>query len=151
VCLAVEVIMDAIARAAGLEPYEVRLRNLVRPEQMPFQNVVKKELDGGDYPQSMRAAVAAIGLPAIRTRQRNNEPDGRLIGVGFSIFCEQGAMGTAVLADWGRPIVPGYEQATLRLTADGALEIRVGHPFARPGLSAMQPMPRWLRWIRRRG
>jgi carbon-monoxide dehydrogenase large subunit len=126
VCLAIEVIMDAIAREAGLEPYEVRLRNLVRPEQMPFENVVKKQFDGGDYPQSMRRAVAAIGLPAVRERQRNGEPDGRLIGVGFSIFCEQGAMGTAVLADWGRPAVPGYEQATVRLTADGDLEIRVG-------------------------
>src|SRR6516225_308367 len=49
VCLAIEVIMDAIARAVGLEPYEVRLKNLVRPEQMPFENVVKKEFDGGDY------------------------------------------------------------------------------------------------------
>jgi carbon-monoxide dehydrogenase large subunit len=126
VCLAVEVVMDAIARAASLEPYEVRLRNLVRPEQMPYQNVVKREFDGGDYPQSMRAAVAAIGLPAIRERQRSGEPDGRLIGVGFSVFCEQGAMGTSVVADWGRPVVPGYEQATVRLTADGDLEIRVG-------------------------
>jgi carbon-monoxide dehydrogenase large subunit len=126
VCLAVEVIMDAIAREAGLEPYEVRLRNLVRPEQMPFENVVKKQFDGGDYPESMRRAVAAIGLAAVRERQRVPEPDGRLIGVGFSIFCEQGAMGTAVLAGWGRPVVPGYEQSTVRLTADGDLEIRVG-------------------------
>src|SRR5580704_5146869 len=39
VCLALEVIMDAIAREVGLEPYEVRLRNLVRPDQMPFDNV----------------------------------------------------------------------------------------------------------------
>jgi carbon-monoxide dehydrogenase large subunit len=126
VCLAVEAIMDGIAKAAGLEPYEVRLRNLVRPEQMPFENVVKKEFDGGDYPASMRAAVAAIRLPAIREQQRKGEPEGRLLGVGFSIFCEQGAMGTAVLAGWGRPVVPGYEQASVRLTADGNLEIRVG-------------------------
>ena len=35
-------------------------------------------------------------------------------------------MGTSVLAGWGRPVVPGYEQATVRLTADGDLEIRVG-------------------------
>src|SRR5438876_1666745 len=118
--------MDGIAKAAGLEPYEVRLRNLVRPEQMPFENVVKKEFDGGDYPASMRAAVAAIRLPAIREQQRKGEPEGRLLGVGFSIFCEQGAMGTAVLAGWGRPVVPGYEQPSVRLTADGNLEIRVG-------------------------
>ena len=126
VCLALEVIMDALARQAGIEPYEVRLRNLVRPEQMPFENVTKKQFDGGDYPESLRRAVAAIDLPAIRKRQRNGEPDGRLLGVGFSIFCEQGAMGTAVLADWGRPVVPGYEQASVRLTADGDVEIRVG-------------------------
>ena len=127
VCLAVEVIMDAIA-APGRHRTLSRcgLRNLVRPEQMPFENVVKKQFDGGDYPESLRRAVAAIGLPAIRERQRRGEPDGRLIGVGFSIFCEQGAMGTAVLAAWGRPVVPGYEQATVRLTADGDLEIRVG-------------------------
>jgi carbon-monoxide dehydrogenase large subunit len=126
VCLAIEVIMDDIARAAAIEPYEVRLRNLVRPEQMPFHNVVKKEFDGGDYPECLRRAVAAIDLAAIRERQRKGEPDGRMVGAGFSIFCEQGAMGADVLAGWGRPIVPGYEQATVRLTADGDLEIRVG-------------------------
>jgi aerobic carbon-monoxide dehydrogenase large subunit len=126
VCLAVEAIMDAIARQAGLEPYEVRLKNLVRPEQMPFENVAKRQFDSGDYPEALRRAVTAIGLPAIRDRQRKGEADGRLIGVGFSIFCEQGAMGTTVLAAWGRPVVPGHEQATVRLTADGDLEIRVG-------------------------
>jgi carbon-monoxide dehydrogenase large subunit len=126
VCLAIEAIMDAIARQAGLEPYEVRLRNLVRPEQMPFENVAKRQFDSGDYPEALRRAVTAIGLPAIRERQLKGEADGRLIGVGFSIFCEQGAMGTTVLAAWGRPVVPGYEQATVRLTADGDLEIRVG-------------------------
>ena len=125
VCMAIEAVMDAIARAAGLEPYEVRLRNLVRPEQMPFENVVKKQFDGGDYPQCLRRAVAAIDLEGVRARQRD-ERDGRLLGVGVSIFCEQGAMGTSVLAGWGRPVVPGYEQATVRLTADGHLEIRVG-------------------------
>src|SRR5205814_1401413 len=39
-CLAIEVLIDAIAREIGIEPHEVRLRNLVRPEQMPFDNVV---------------------------------------------------------------------------------------------------------------
>ena len=126
VCLAVELVMDAIARTTGLEPCEVRLRNLVRPEQMPFTNVAGKEFDGGDYPACLRSAMAAIDLSVIRQRQRGGEPDGRLIGAGFSIFCEQGAMGTAVLAGWGRPAVPGYEQASIRLTADGDVEIRVG-------------------------
>jgi carbon-monoxide dehydrogenase large subunit len=126
VCLAIETVMDAIAREVGIEPYEVRLRNLVRPEQMPYDNVVGRHFDSGDYPECVRKAVAAIDVAGVRARQGRGERDGRLIGVGLSVFCEQGAHGTSVLAAWGRPVVPGYEQAVARLTADGDLEIRVG-------------------------
>ena len=126
VCLAVEVLMDEIARRTGLEPYEVRLRNLAAPERMPFRNVVGKVFDSGDYPACVRKAVEAIGWHGVRARQETPEPDGRRVGVGLSFFVEQGAHGTTVLAGWGRPIVPGYEQAHMRLTVDGAIEIRVG-------------------------
>jgi carbon-monoxide dehydrogenase large subunit len=126
VCLAIETIMDAIARQAALEPYEVRLRNMVRPEQMPFDNIVGKHFDSGDHPECLRRAVAAIRLEDVRERQKHREPDGRLIGVGLSFFVEQGAHGTSVLAAWGRPIVPGYEQANVKLTPDGEIEIHVG-------------------------
>lgn len=126
VCLAIEAIMDAIAREAKLEPHEVRLRNMVRPEQMPFDNVVGKHFDSGDHPECLRRAVEAIRLAEIRERQKHTEADGRLIGVGLSFFVEQGAHGTSVLAAWGRPIVPGYEQANIKLTADGDVEIHVG-------------------------
>jgi carbon-monoxide dehydrogenase large subunit len=126
VCLAIEAVMDAIARAADLEPHEVRLRNMVRPEQMPFDNVLGKHFDSGDHPECLRRAVEAIGLREVRARQQRPEGDGRLIGVGLAFFVEQGAHGTSVLAAWGRPIVPGYEQANVRLTPDGEVEIHVG-------------------------
>ena len=48
------------------------------------------------------------------------------IGVGCTIFCEQGAHGTSVYAGWGIPMVPGFEQAVARMTPDGGLELRVG-------------------------
>src|SRR5882757_2012740 len=99
---------------------------MVRPEQMPFDNVTDKNFDSGDHPECLRRAVDAIRLPAVRARQQRGEADGRLIGVGLAFFVEQGAHGTSVLASWGRPMVPGYEQATVRLTADGDVEIRVG-------------------------
>jgi carbon-monoxide dehydrogenase large subunit len=126
VCFAMELIVDAIARAAGLEPHEVRLKNLVKPQQMPFDNITNKHFDSGDYPECLRRAVAAVDLPAVRARQQGGEADGRLLGVGFSIFCEQAAHGTSVYAGWGIPMVPGHEQATARLTPDGGLELRVG-------------------------
>ncbi|MHB9841617.1 xanthine dehydrogenase family protein molybdopterin-binding subunit [Paraburkholderia terrae] len=126
VCYAIETIMDAIALEAGLEPYEVRLRNLVQPHEMPFDNITKKHFDSGDYPEAVRRAMAAIDLPAVRARQQRGEPDGRRIGFGMSIFCEQGAHGTSVYHGWGIPMVPGYEPAVIRLTPDGVLEVRVG-------------------------
>jgi carbon-monoxide dehydrogenase large subunit len=122
VCYAMELMIDAIARRIGKEPYEVRLANLVRPEQMPFDNVTDKHFDSGDYPQLLQTAVDAIGVPAVRIRQERGEPDGRLIGVGFSVFSEQTAHGTT--ADGKRRAL--YEQVFARIAPDGRLEVRAG-------------------------
>ena len=92
---------------AGLEPGEVRLRNLVGPDEMPFDNITKKHFDSGDYPQALRRALASIDIEAVRKRQRAGEADGRLIGTGISIYCEQAAHGTSVYSGWGIPMVPG--------------------------------------------
>jgi carbon-monoxide dehydrogenase large subunit len=125
VCYAMEMIMDAIAEAAGLEPHEVRRRNLVPPEAMPFDNITGKHFDSGDYPECLRRAVAAIDLPALRRRQAGETGPVRT-GIGLAVFCEQGAHGTSVYAGWGIPMVPGFEQAVARVTPDGGLELRVG-------------------------
>ena len=121
-CYAMELMIDAIARKIGIEPYEVRLANLVGPEQMPYDNVTDKHFDSGDYPELLRKAVAAIDLVTVRERQKRGEPDGRLIGLGISVFSEQTAHGTT--ADGKRRAL--YEQAFARLTPDGRLDIRVG-------------------------
>ena len=122
VCYAMELMIDAIARRIGREPVEVRLANLVGPEQMPYDNVTDKHFDSGDYPQLLRMAIDAIGLTAARARQQGGEPDGRLIGVGFSIFSEQTAHGTT--ADGKRRAL--YEQVFARITPDGRLDVRAG-------------------------
>ena len=126
VCFAMESVLDGLARAIGIEPHVFRDKNIVRAADMPFTNITDKYFDSGDYPEALRRAVAAIDLEAVRARQRRGEPDGRLVGVGLSIFCEQGAHGTSVYSGWGIPMVPGFEQATARLTPDGGLELRVG-------------------------
>ncbi len=126
VCFALELVLDDLAHAAGIEPYELRMKSLVKPEQMPFDNITNKHFDSGNYPEALRLAVEAIDYGAIRERQKRGEPDGRLIGVGVSIYCEQAAHGTSVYAGWGIPMVPGYEQATARITPDGGLELRIG-------------------------
>ena len=126
VCFALELVLDAIAREAGVEPHAVRAKILVPSDKMPFTNITNKWFDSGDYPESLRRAVAAINVQAVRERQKHGEPDGRLIGVGLATYCEQAAHGTSVYYGWGIPMVPGFEQATARLTPDGGLELRVG-------------------------
>ena len=126
VCFAMEVLLDALARELKISPVDIRRKNLVRPDQMPFVNITKKIFDSGDYIECLERAVAAVDLPAVRARQSTGEQDGRRIGIGFAIFCEQGAHGTSVYSGWGIPMVPGFEQATARLTPDGGLELRVG-------------------------
>jgi carbon-monoxide dehydrogenase large subunit len=126
VCFALELTLDALAREVGIEPSELRRRSLVRPEQMPFDNIAKRHFDSGDYPEALRRAVAAIGLSAWRERQARGEPDGRRVGVGLAMYSEQAGHGTSVYAAWGIPFVPGYEQCQARFTPDGGLELRIG-------------------------
>jgi len=126
VCMALELVMDAIAREARREPWEVRLLNLVPPEAMPYTNITNKYFDSGDYPEALRRAVNMLDIPKWRARQKAGEADGRKIGVGLSIFCEQGAHGTSVYHGWGIPMVPGHEQCQARLSPDGVLELRIG-------------------------
>ena len=126
VCFAIELLIDAIARKVGREPWEVRRENLVTPEAMPYTNIARKRYDTGDYPQSLDTVRREIDLDKWRARQRRGEPDGRRIGIGFASYCEQSAHGTSVFAAWGLPLIPGYDQATARLLVDGSLEIRAG-------------------------
>lgn len=126
VCFALELMIDAVARALKLEPHEVRIANLVQPRDMPYDNITKKHFDSGDYPEAVRRVAAMIDVPAVRARQRKGEADGRRVGLGFAIYCEQAAHGTSVYHGWGIPMVPGFEQCVARLSPDGMLELRIG-------------------------
>ena len=131
VCFALEVMMDNMARAVGIEPFEARLRSIIEPHEMPYDNISHKHFDSGDYPEAIRRAVAAIDIPKWRALQATqntlqNPEDGKYIGVGLAVYCEQAAHGTSVYFGWGIPMVPGHEQCCARLTPDGSLELRIG-------------------------
>jgi aerobic carbon-monoxide dehydrogenase large subunit len=125
VCFAMEQVIDAVALAVGREAWEVRRDNLVRAAAMPYTNITNKHYDSGDYPAALIAAKDMIGLEAFRSGPRRDEK-GRYLGVGFASYTEQSAHGTKVFAAWGLPLVPGFDQAHVKLTPDGALEIKAG-------------------------
>jgi carbon-monoxide dehydrogenase large subunit len=125
VCFALEVMLDIAARELGIEPFELRERSLVGPDDMPYTNITNKLFDSGDYIACMHRAVEALDWSGWRARQA--ETNGRKrIGLGLATFCEQGAHGTSVYHGWGIPMVPGYEQCNARVTTDGILELQIG-------------------------
>lgn len=146
VCFAMELTIDAIARAVGREPAEVRRENLVPGAAMPYTNVTGKFYDSGDYQASVTDAVNAIGLDAFRERQKKTRAEGRFLGIGFGTFTEQSAHGTKVFASWGLPLVPGYEQAMVKLTPSGSVEVRSGNHSFGQGLETTicQVASEWL-------
>lgn len=126
VCFAMEMTIDALAHEIGMEPHEIRAKNMIPEDKMPFMSIAKKHFDSGNYAKSVRMAADMIGLEKIRENQAQTEGNSRLIGVGMGSYVEQTAHGTSVFSSWGVAMVPGYEQATVRLTPDGGLELRIG-------------------------
>lgn len=146
VCFAMELTIDAIARAVGREPAAVRRDNLIPAAAMPYTTVTGKFYDSGDYPGSLDRAAALIDLPGFRARQVAARAAGRHLGIGFSTFTEQSAHGTKVFAAWGLPLVPGYEQAMVKITPSGSVEVRSGNHSFGQGLETTlaQVASEWL-------
>ena len=83
-----ESLIEKGARHFGLDPAEIRLLNLVRPEQMPYRIASGSHLDGGDYPGVLRAVMQRADYPGWRERQRALRGEGRLLGVGVAVAQE---------------------------------------------------------------
>lgn len=126
ICFAMELTIDAVARAVGREPWEVRRDNLVTSDAMPFTSVSGNVYDSGDYRKTLDLALAHVDLPALRAKQKAPADGNKLIGFGVANYIEMTAHGTALFAAAGYPFTPGFEQAAVRFTPDGGLEIRVG-------------------------
>lgn len=116
-CLAVEGLMDRIARHRGLDPAEVRRRNLVR--DFPYQNVLGQTYADGCFLPALERALDRIAYAALR---RRDPVDGhRRRGVGIAVITEQTGMGASRYKARGLLRVPGYESASVKLEPDGTV------------------------------
>lgn len=93
-----ERLVDLVARELGLDPAEVRRRNFIQPEEMPYEvgGAALGEhtvYDCGDYPGAFEAALAAIDYKAVRDEQAAARPQGRYVGVGFGCVVEKAGLG----------------------------------------------------------
>lgn len=125
-CFAIERTIDELAHELGLEPFEVRKRNMVTPSQMPFTSVARKVYDSGNYPEAVERATRLIDHNAWRDRQAAASQSRRRIGIGYASFTEQTAHGCIEWASRGLAITIGKEGARLVLDATGAFTLSVG-------------------------
>jgi carbon-monoxide dehydrogenase large subunit len=122
--LTIERLMDTAAPRLGLDPFEIRRRNLV--DTFPHRSPTGLVYDEGSYKQAMEVALEAIDLPAFRKRQATARAEGRYLGVGISVFSERTGYGTPAYAARGMRIVPGYEEVECVMDPSGFVEVRIG-------------------------
>ncbi|MFE0632067.1 aerobic carbon-monoxide dehydrogenase large subunit [Streptomyces sp. NPDC058864] len=84
----IERMVDCLAAELGADPAELRMRNLLRPEQFPYQNKTGWEYDSGDYPACLRKAMDLAGYEELRREQAEKRGRGELMGIGLSFFTE---------------------------------------------------------------
>ncbi len=116
----IERLLDRLARRLGMDPAEVRLRNLVRPEEMPYapdlvyRDGVPVRYDGGDFPLELRRALDLADYHGWRKRQVELRREGRHVGLGIAGYMEAG----------GSPS-PG-EWAAVKVDEQGHVAVGIG-------------------------
>jgi aerobic carbon-monoxide dehydrogenase large subunit len=84
----VERMMDLLARELGMDPAELRMKNLLRPEQFPYTCPTGWEYDSGDYPRALQLAMDIAGYAELRREQAEKRERGEHMGIGVSFFTE---------------------------------------------------------------
>ena len=84
----IERLMDAAARQIGIDPAELRRRNLIRPAQMPYHNPMDKTYDSGQFELILDRAIALAGWQSFDSRAAAARRRGRLRGRGMAAFLE---------------------------------------------------------------
>jgi carbon-monoxide dehydrogenase large subunit len=133
---AIERSVDRLARRLGMDPIELRRRNLITPPEMPYATGLGPiTYDGGDFPRLLELAVERVGAAKVRERQRSGEP----VGVGVAMCVESTGIGmaepsrvailsdgTALVITGSTPQGQGHHTFVAQIVAD-----RLGWPIER--------------------
>jgi carbon-monoxide dehydrogenase large subunit len=125
---AMERALDLLAHRLGLDPAEIRRRNLIGPGDYPFTSGAGFVYDSGDYPRALETALELIGYERLARERDAARGRGRLLGVGLSCYTEFTAIGSETYRRRGMVEVPGDEAATVAIAADGAVTCRASFP-----------------------
>jgi carbon-monoxide dehydrogenase large subunit len=125
-CFVREVLVDRLARRLGRDRVELRLQNMVRPEDMPWRSSSGAIYDSGDYAACLRMAAEAIRYDDHIAGGRGPRADGRYVGIGLASFVERtGYAGSKWLANRGSQF-GAHESVVLRANRSGGVDVYSG-------------------------
>jgi carbon-monoxide dehydrogenase large subunit len=113
VCFALERLIDTAAREMGIDAIELRRRNLVGAQKMPYTNAVGSTYDSGNYADNMDRALRLADWAGFAARRREAESRGKLLGIGFANYVESST---------GAPI----ERAEIAISPDRRVRLVAG-------------------------
>jgi carbon-monoxide dehydrogenase large subunit len=123
-----ERLLDLLATRSGLDPAEVRRRNLIPREAYPHVSASGMRYDSGDFPKALEHALAAADYDGLRRVQRERRARGRLVGIGLACYTEYTGMGSDVFRGRGMDDVSGIEAASVRVEPDGSVRCTTSFP-----------------------
>ena len=129
-CFAMERAMALLARRLGVDGAELRLRNYVTKDEMPYTTPPGAAYDSGDYPATLRAALERFGYTGRRAEQARERAAGRLLGIGIATSVEPAGTNLASYEIiTGRRAASGSaEAAMVRVEPDGRVRASLGDP-----------------------
>jgi carbon-monoxide dehydrogenase large subunit len=116
-----ERLVDAAARQLGIDPVELRRRNLLAPADFPYRAPTGPTYDSGDYARTLDKAVEASGYRALVLERDRRRAAGRLAGVGLCCYAYLSGLGLSREGGGN-----GWESCTLRVERDGTVSVLTG-------------------------
>ena len=124
---AMETVLDEAATRLGMSTVEVRRRNLIRPEDIPYRMPSRLVDDSGHYLQCLDRALEAVGYEEVRAEQeRRRGTDAPQIGIGLACYNELTGLGRAASAGPRMPFRTGHDACTVRINPDGRATVFSG-------------------------
>ncbi len=124
----IERLVDVVAHDLGMDPAEVRRRNFIQADEMPYATQFPiVTYDESDYPRLHQMLLDRLDYEGLRAeqRRRRDTPGARLLGIGTSVFVEMAGFGpSAFFEQFG--YVGGWESAKIRMNPDGSVTLAVG-------------------------
>ena len=134
--LAMEHCVDLAARKLDLDPVEIRRRNLLRPDQFPYEAPNGARYDSGDYERTLDMALELADYSALRQEQARARAEGRLVGIGVYTGVELSAVAMSMFTLFGPGAPFGTsmpESARVRIDVSGKIIAEVSFPWEGQG------------------